>query len=202
MPNRFELVVHYLACFKAGLVATPLNYRYTAPEIDHALAVSDARVLLAHVERDQDLSASERVPELPLGRIGFGGLADDGPMLEDLLAADPPHSTFATPDPSDPAVIFFTSGSTGPPKGVTHTHETLGWMFATAAAGLEFAPGDLVLAGFLALARRGLLRVVRGAERRRRHRRRSHIRRRRAAAAPPSRTARPCSRCCPRHSSG
>jgi long-chain acyl-CoA synthetase len=47
MPNRFELVVHYLACFKAGLVATPLNYRYTAPEIDHALAVSDARALLA-----------------------------------------------------------------------------------------------------------------------------------------------------------
>ena len=31
MPNRIDLVVHYLACFKAGLVATPLNYRYTAP---------------------------------------------------------------------------------------------------------------------------------------------------------------------------
>ena len=72
MPNRFELVVHYLACFKAGLVATPLNYRYTAPEIDHALGVSDARMLLAHVERDEDLSASERVAGLPLGRIGFG----------------------------------------------------------------------------------------------------------------------------------
>jgi len=28
MPNRVDLVVHYLACFKAGLVATPLNYRY------------------------------------------------------------------------------------------------------------------------------------------------------------------------------
>lgn len=36
MPNRPALIVHYLACFKAGLVATPLNYRYMAPEIDHA----------------------------------------------------------------------------------------------------------------------------------------------------------------------
>ena len=44
-------------------------------------------------------------------------------------------------------MIFFTSGSTGPPKGVTHTHETLGWMFATAAAGLEFTADDLLLAG-------------------------------------------------------
>ena len=38
MPNRTALVVHYLACFRAGLVATPFNYRYAPPEIDHASA--------------------------------------------------------------------------------------------------------------------------------------------------------------------
>src|SRR6185437_3505385 len=36
---------------------------------------------------------------------------------------------------------------TGPPKGVTHTHETLGWMLAIGAAGLELAPDDRLLAG-------------------------------------------------------
>jgi len=147
MPNRFELVVHYLACFRAGLVATPLNYRYTAPEIDHALAVSGARTLLAHVEREQDLSASKLAGGLPLGRIGFGGPPGDGTSLEALLETDRPPSELVRRDPTTPAVIFFTSGSTGPPKGVTHTHETLGWMFAAAAAGLELGPGDLVLAG-------------------------------------------------------
>lgn len=147
MPNRFELVVHYLACFKAGLVATPLNYRYTATEIDHALRVSEARVLLAHVERDEDLATSESVDQLPLGRIAFGGSAERGVTLEGLLEGDRPHAAFAAPAAGAPAVIFFTSGSTGPPKGVTHTQETLGWMFATAAAGLELGPADLVLAG-------------------------------------------------------
>ena len=37
MPNRTALIIHYMACMRAGLVAVPLNYRYMSPEIDHAL---------------------------------------------------------------------------------------------------------------------------------------------------------------------
>jgi acyl-CoA synthetase (AMP-forming)/AMP-acid ligase II len=146
MPNRPALIVHYLACFKAGLVATPLNYRYMAPEIDHALAVSGARVLLAHVERQEDLAASQLARQLPLGTISYGGRRGAGPAFGELIegeASSPPPP----PAPAAPAVIFFTSGSTGRPKGVTHTHQTLGWMFAAAAAGLELSPADLLLAG-------------------------------------------------------
>jgi acyl-CoA synthetase (AMP-forming)/AMP-acid ligase II len=51
MPNRASLLIHFIACLKAGLVATPLNYRYMAPEIDHALEVSEASILLAHRAR-------------------------------------------------------------------------------------------------------------------------------------------------------
>ncbi len=43
MPNRGTLLVHYMACVKAGQVTVPLNYRYMPPEIDHALDVSRAR---------------------------------------------------------------------------------------------------------------------------------------------------------------
>ncbi len=71
MPNRIALIVHYLACFKAGLVVTPLNYRYTHREIDHALQVSGARALLAHVERFEDVGASELAGALPLGIVAY-----------------------------------------------------------------------------------------------------------------------------------
>jgi len=147
MPNRPALIVHYLACFKAGLVATPLNYRYMAPEIDHALAVSEARALFAHVERQEDLVASQLARRLPLGTISYGGKRGAEPAFDELVAGEAPASTPPPPSPAAPAVIFFTSGSTGRPKGVTHTHETLGWMFATAAAGLELGRDDLLLAG-------------------------------------------------------
>ena len=147
MPNCPALVVHYLACFKAGLVATPLNYRYMAPEIDHALAVSAARALFSHAEREEDLEASKLAGQLPLGRISYGASVGTGPQFEELTEGQQPPAPLAGCPPSAPALIFFTSGSTGLPKGVTHTHETLSWMLAAASAGLDFSSDDLLLAG-------------------------------------------------------
>jgi long-chain acyl-CoA synthetase len=160
MPNRVDLAVHYLACFKAEVIATPLNYRYTAPEIDHALGVSEASVLLAHVERAEDVAASKLAGGLRLGTIAY---RDPEPLAtgneepagighgwsEDfaaLLDSEPLVETEA-PDPEAPAVIFFTSGSTGPAKGVTHSRETMRWMIASAAAALELDASDVFLPG-------------------------------------------------------
>ncbi|QDT49879.1 Long-chain-fatty-acid--CoA ligase [Symmachiella dynata] len=144
MPNRTDLVIYYLACFKAGLVATPLNYRYQAPEIDHALEVTGASILLAHAERDADLALSQLAGQLPLGRITFAA-EDDRRIFEELLHSEPTVMDLPSPAADAPAFIFFTSGSTGKPKGVTHTHETFGWMLASAIAGFEFVPEDIFL---------------------------------------------------------
>ncbi|MGD9734587.1 MAG: class I adenylate-forming enzyme family protein [Solirubrobacterales bacterium] len=161
MPNRIDLVVHYLACFRAGLVATPLNYRYTSREIDHALRVSGARVLLAHVERAEDVAASELAGDLDLGAIAYRDAeplpaGNEEPEEHDggwsaefstLLAAEPLAPRADPLDPAAPAAIFFTSGSTGPAKGVTHSRETLRWMIASAAGAFELSAEDVFLPG-------------------------------------------------------
>ena len=147
MPNRNALVIHYLACMKAGLVATPLNYRYMPPEIDHALEVSEAAVLLAHAERDADVAASKLAGGLPLGVIRYGAKGDRHPSFETLLEQGSQDVGLPTPSPSDPAVIFFTSGSTGKPKGVTHSYETAGWLLAAWLKGYEMTADDVMLPG-------------------------------------------------------
>ncbi len=145
LPNRGELIVNYLACCKAGLVATPLNYRYQTPEIDHALAVSGASLIVAHAERDESLAESEQVPRLRLGRITFEATGGPHRHLEEMMTENGPHMRLAPPPPDAPVFIFFTSGSTGKPKGVTHTHTTFGWLVASAVAGLGIMPSDVFL---------------------------------------------------------
>ena len=150
MPNRTELLVHYIACMKSGLVAMPLNYRYMAPEIDHALSVGGARILLAHTERRKDLAASKLAKALPLGHIDYDDEDEDSnkskhTRFQSLLEAAPTRAITA-PGPGQPAIIFFTSGSTGKPKGVCHSFETLGWIVASAIESFEMGPEDVMMA--------------------------------------------------------
>ncbi len=147
MPNRWELVVHYLACMRAGLVMTPLNYRYMTPEIDHALELSGAVALLANAEREEDLAATNLVSELPLGVIYFEGKGSEKLSIEDMLTTDPLEIELPKIDPSDPIAIFFTSGSTGKPKGVTQSLETLGWMCGNFVDKFSLTDTDIVLPG-------------------------------------------------------
>ncbi|MET0628602.1 MAG: AMP-binding protein [Acidimicrobiia bacterium] len=144
MPNREILLLHYVACFRAGLVITPLNYRYAEPEIDHALEVSGAALLVAHAERADDLARCALVPRLRLGVVEAEGNGGDT-SLEAMLASSPTPVDLTPAEAHEPAAIFFTSGSTGPAKGVTHSLDTLGWMTATAARGFELTSDDRFL---------------------------------------------------------
>jgi long-chain acyl-CoA synthetase len=132
---------------ESRLGGVPLNYRYTTPEIDHALEVSDASILLAHAERERDLASSRRVPELRRGLVLHEAESGRRLNLVELIETVAARKELPVTESSSPAFIFFTSGSTGPAKGVTHSREGTGWMFAAYAAALELTPNDVVLRG-------------------------------------------------------
>ena len=145
MPNRTILPVHYLACMRAGLVANPLNYRYTPPEIDHVLEATGASMLVVHGERDADIVASTVAGKLPAGVVWCAAKDDTGQSLEALVEQDPGSRDLPAIDPKSPGQIIYTSGSTGLPKGVTHSFETFGWLLASIIKGYVFSADDVLL---------------------------------------------------------
>lgn len=127
MPNCAELAFCYLACFKLGAVAVPLNARYKAPEVSYALGHSEARVFAVHASRWPDVRSLDfdglgircryvaGAPEAPPGTLSWDALlAEAGSPLE------PPR--FGA---DAPLAILYTSGTTSRPKGVTYTHATM-----------------------------------------------------------------------------
>jgi long-chain acyl-CoA synthetase len=145
MPNRATLLLHYIACLKAGLVAVPLNYRYTAPEIDHALDISGASLFLVHAERLAEVAACSQVKDLPLGVISHEAPDDAKPNLQTLMARESAVRGLPSPSVKDPAIIFFTSGSTGPAKGITHSFETFGWRLSALRVACALSASDAFL---------------------------------------------------------
>ena len=125
-PNRPEILFLYFACFRLGVVVVPVNTRYMRGEIEYALDHSECRLLLV----DQQFYARvENLADSVSSLTRILALFEKTDQHEDNLHVHLENAAAGIDlpqvHPEDPAVIFYTSGSTSRPKGVTHTHFSL-----------------------------------------------------------------------------
>ncbi|MDF1704304.1 MAG: AMP-binding protein [Aeromicrobium sp.] len=148
MANRIDLVIAYFAVLRGGMVAVPVNPRSTPVEVERMLVDSGARLVLA------DAAAVDAVRAAAAG-VAHLTVVVDGPepgpgetAFAAFLEAAVESSPAAPADPEALAVILYTSGTSGRPRGVMLSHRALIANIEQVAT-LEVVAADDVCLGLL-----------------------------------------------------
>ena len=126
MLNRTEFVESVLAANMLGAIAVPVNFRLTPPEIAFLVDDCEARLMITEPVLAPVAAAVRGVTSVLETIAVAGDSADDGLLAyEDLIAESGEPARVADIPNDSPALIMYTSGTTGRPKGAVLTHTNL-----------------------------------------------------------------------------
>ncbi|HXI87770.1 MAG TPA: class I adenylate-forming enzyme family protein, partial [Parvularculaceae bacterium] len=145
MRNLPEWPVVFFAATSIGAIITPLNAWWTAGELSYGLSVSGTRLLVCDAERWERLEPE--IAALPVLRDIFVSRAENAlgakaRVLESVIGRPPDYGDLPEADlpavavaPDEDATIFFTSGTSGKPKGAVGAHRNILTNILTSAYG-------------------------------------------------------------------
>ena len=144
-----ELYIAALGTLKNGSVFTPLFSAFGPEPIEARINIARAKVLVTtdvlYKKKVEALRSS--LPSLEhvllVGEAGSVGAMSGTRDIRALLARANPQFTIPQTDPEDIALLHFTSGTTGKPKGAVHVHDAVVAHHATSRFALDFHPDDI-----------------------------------------------------------
>jgi long-chain acyl-CoA synthetase len=147
LPNGASFVTAYLGTLKAGGTVVPLNPLLRAAELEHCLSDSGATALITGPgEAAAALPVAEKLG-VPRRYVAGEHVPDDARPLRALYAESRSRAPAADTSPGDTALLLYTSGTTGRPKGARLTHSGLLWIAHVIATDiLDLASSDVLYA--------------------------------------------------------
>jgi len=119
------VAVSHIAIYKLGAIALPLAMLFGVEAIAYRLADSGARALITNAQGLAKLAAGRDVASGLEFVWSTDGSADGAEDFHAVLARAASDFTPVATSPDDPALMVYTSGTTGPPKGALHAHRVL-----------------------------------------------------------------------------
>lgn len=144
-PNHTDLLLGYFGVIKAGATAVPINPAYTPREITHILNDSGSKILVSTEQFKNNLEAVKKDASTLSTMIVR---MDDQRLEETVRSMADPSASASTVDSSadDLAMIFYTSGTTGKPKGVMISHRNMTFTAGNMAQSYGLSGSDVTIA--------------------------------------------------------
>jgi acyl-CoA synthetase (AMP-forming)/AMP-acid ligase II len=150
LPNGMDWAVAFFGAIYAGAVVVPLNTALSARELEYQVSHSGASVMVICASyRNRDYRAVARQVKAAVGQrlqvVLAGGDGEEDALSWTRLTQDAPGDvSLPSLDAADPAIMMYTSGTTGRPKGAVQTHRFISTLFG-AIGRLEIRETDALV---------------------------------------------------------
>lgn len=129
MTNCIEWLPIYFGILRTGALAVPLNFRFVAKTIQRCVETAEASAIIFGQEFIERIDSIKNDLDRHVKAYYFAGPRESTPgyaaFYEDILTAYPPENPAVALSLADDAALYFTSGTTGFPKGALLTHDNL-----------------------------------------------------------------------------